>query len=487
MRINTFSKWTLLLLILPLFNNCSKNPVTGRNELSFMSESQEIAMGKEYNPTVLATFGVYEDQKLQDFITRKGMEMAKISHRPNLPYQFKVVDSPVVNAFAVPGGYVYFTRGIMAHFNNEAEFAGVLGHEIGHVTARHGARQQTSQILGQLGLIAGLIVSEDLRKYADVASQSLGLLFLKFSREHEEESDRLGVKYSTKIGYDAHQMAEFFNTLKRMGESSGQSVPTFLSTHPDPGDRRARVHSMATVEQRTFPAPTFNVNRDQYLRMIDGIVYGDDPKQGFVEKGFFYHPVLKFQFPVPTGWQYENSPIQFQMAPKDGKALMLLTLAEGKTLDEAVSKTTQAYQLKVLESRRTTINGNPAIEMISEQVAQQGQAQTAQNTVRIATFLIQYGGQIYAFHGMTYLATFNQYFNEFSKVAGGFKTLNDPEKLNRKPERVIIKTVNKTTTLKEALQEYNTPAARMEELAILNGMTLTAQVSKGMLIKTVGK
>ncbi|HMR44150.1 MAG TPA: peptidase M48, partial [Saprospiraceae bacterium] len=107
MRINTFSKWTLLLLILPLFNNCSKNPVTGRNELSFMSESQEIAMGKEYNPTVLATFGVYEDQKLQDFITRKGMEMAKISHRPNLPYQFKVVDSPVVNAFAVPGGYVY--------------------------------------------------------------------------------------------------------------------------------------------------------------------------------------------------------------------------------------------------------------------------------------------------------------------------------------------------------------------------------------------
>src|SRR5688572_14557846 len=129
----------------------------------------------------------------------KGQEMANISHRPNLKWTFRIMDSPEVNAFAVPGGYVYFTRGIMAHFNNEAEFAGVLGHEIGHVAARHSVEQQRNQILGQFGIIAGVIINPNLARFAEVASQGLGLLFLKFGRDAERESDRLGVEYSTKI------------------------------------------------------------------------------------------------------------------------------------------------------------------------------------------------------------------------------------------------------------------------------------------------
>ncbi|MCB0634883.1 MAG: M48 family metalloprotease, partial [Lewinella sp.] len=139
-------------------------------------------MGKQYDPSVVASFGLYEDDALQKFINERGLKMAKLSHRPELPYEFKILDSPVVNAFAVPGGYVYFTRGIMAHFNNEAEFAGVLGHEIGHVTAKHSAKQQTSQILGQIGLIAGVVIKPELAQYAELAQQGLGLLFLKFSR-----------------------------------------------------------------------------------------------------------------------------------------------------------------------------------------------------------------------------------------------------------------------------------------------------------------
>jgi predicted Zn-dependent protease len=118
------------------FLACARNPVTGKREISLMSTEQEIAIGKESHPSVVATMGLYDDKKLTGFINEKGKAMAKISHRPDLPYQFYIVDSPVVNAFAVPGGYVYFTRGIMAHFNNEAEFAGVLGHEIGHITAK---------------------------------------------------------------------------------------------------------------------------------------------------------------------------------------------------------------------------------------------------------------------------------------------------------------------------------------------------------------
>jgi predicted Zn-dependent protease len=525
---------------------CARNPVTGKKMLSFMSTKQEISMGAGYDPQVQATFGVYNDPKLQQFLTDKGMAMAKVSHRPDLPWQFKVVDSPVVNAFAVPGGYVYFTRGILAHFNSEAQLAGVLGHEIGHVTARHSARQQTGQILGQLGLIVGMVAAPELAQYADVANQGLGLLFLKFGRDHETESDDLGVEYSSKTGYDARHMASFFGTLRRIGEKSGHDIPTFLSTHPDPGDREKKVDFLARAYQQKHPG-TYVDNRNSYLNLIDGIIYGDDPKQGFVENGVFYHPELKFQFSLPSDWAHENSPIQFQMASKDGKAMMLLTMAQGKTLEEAAQATAQQYSLKVMDSRRTTVDGNPCVVLLSEQVSQQqaqqgqqvqrsqagssntqgGQGQSRNdgqttganqprqkgrtgtttntqgqgqgrtnandapqqnpNAVRVLTYLIQYNGQIYAIHGLTYAALFNQYAPQFDRTAQSFKKLTDADKLNRLPERLRVKKVARTTTFAEAMTQLGMPAARLEELAILNGMEKSTTVQEGTLLKTINK
>ncbi len=165
-----------------------------------MSTEQEIAMGKQADPDIVNFFGLYPDEKLQKFIESKGQEMAAVSHRKDLAYEFKIVDSPVVNAFAVPGGFVYFTRGIMAHFNNEAEFAGVLGHEIGHITARHSAKQYSKSMLAQVGLIVGMVASPVFAQFADIAQSGVGLLFLKFGRDAERQSDKLGVEYSSKIG-----------------------------------------------------------------------------------------------------------------------------------------------------------------------------------------------------------------------------------------------------------------------------------------------
>ena len=201
-----------------LLESCAKNPVTGKRDFMLMSTEQEIAMGQQSDPEIKNYFGLYEDPKLQKFIEEKGQQMAAVSHRKDLKYHFKIVDSPVVNAFAVPGGYVYFTRGIMAHFNNEAEFAGVLGHEIGHITARHSAKQYSNAMLAQIGLAAGMIFSPELAQFGDLASQGVQLLFLKFGRDAESQSDRLGVEYSTKIGYDAQEMAGFFATLDRLRE-----------------------------------------------------------------------------------------------------------------------------------------------------------------------------------------------------------------------------------------------------------------------------
>ena len=472
-----------------MLSGCSKNPVTGKKEIIFMSKEKEIALGAESHPSIVATMGIYDDKNLQSFINEKGKAMANVSHRPELPYQFFIVDSPVVNAFAVPGGYVYFTRGIMAHFNNEAEFAGVLGHEIGHITARHSARQQTSQIFGQVGLMAGMVLSETVRGLAEQSQQALGLLLLSYSREHETESDKIGVEYSSKIGYDAHEMADFFGTLKKISEKSGQSIPTFQSTHPDPGDRNAKVEKLATQYQKDHPGK-YNINRDAYLRKIDGIIYGEDPKQGFVENNVFYHPQLRFQLPVPSGWQYENTPAQFQMAAKDGKSMMLFMLAEGKTLDAAAAAVIKNYSLQVSENNKTTINGNPAIAMISTQAAQTQSGQQAaatQNSVQVATWLIQYGGNVYAIHGVAQAANFGGNLGQFKSVAEGFKSVTDNNIINRQPNRIRIKTVQRDGSLKDALQDSNQSDKQLDELAIINGMALSDKVTKGMLIKTLGK
>jgi predicted Zn-dependent protease len=344
----------LLLAVILLIPSCAVNPVTGKRQLMLVSENQEIAMGQGYDPQVVATFGEYKDEKLYAFMEKLGTEMGLISHRPNLKYHFKILDTPVINAFAVPGGYIYFTRGILAKFNNEAELVGVMGHEMGHITARHTAVQQSRQQLGQLLLMGGMIASEDFRQLAGYAMQGMQLLFLSFSRDNEREADRLGVEYTAKVNYDAYKMADFYQVLQKMTLESHQGgVPTFLSTHPDPGDRYNAVKRDAGEWQQKLGNQDWKVNTDNYLRMIDGMVYGEDPRQGYVEGNVFYHPEMKFRFAFPAGWKLENSPFQVSMAPQDGKALMIFTHAQGKSLDEAAQTTIQQLKLEVSEIRES--------------------------------------------------------------------------------------------------------------------------------------
>ncbi len=478
---------SLLIISTLIISSCSRNPVTGKREIMLMSESQEISMGKQSDPAIVAQFGLYQNDQLQKFIDERGKAMAAISHRPNLPYEFKILDSPVVNAFAVPGGYIYFTRGIMAHFNNEAQFAGVLGHEIGHVTARHSAKQYSKQMMAQVLFIGGLVVSEDFRQFADVASQGLGLLFLKFSRDNESESDRLGVEYSTEVGYNAEEMAGFFNTLKALSGGSG-AVPTFLSTHPDPADRNKKVHDYAHEIQtkKGVEAGSLNVNRDGYLMMLDGLVYGEDPRQGYFENSHFYHPELKFQFPVPHGWNTVNSPSQVQLAPKDGKALITFGIENASSLSEAASNVITNNELNVIDRSSVSVNGLPAIAMLSEQRSAAANGQPA-TTLKILTYLFQYNDLIYKMHGLSKSSDFNAYYNQFSATMQGFKTLHDPSKLNRKPDVIKILMVKNDGTFQNALNSYNIPSADHKELSVLNGIGLNDRVSKGMLFKSVSR
>ncbi len=483
MRHIKFATWSISALM--LFNTCARNPVTGKKQVVFMSEAQEIEMGKEADPQIVAQYGLYEDAALQTFITEKGRAMAAISHRPNIEYNFRIVDSDVLNAFAVPGGYVYFTRGIMAHFNDEAQFAGVLGHEIGHITARHTVAQQRNQLLGQLGIIAGVVIAPDLARFAETASQGLGLMLLKFGRDAERQSDELGVEYSSKIGYDAKEMADFFITLERQTKSStSQELPEFLSTHPNPGDRNVTVARLAAEWKAKLKLTNPQINRNMYLKRIDGIIYGEDPRQGFLENNIFYHPVLKLQFPIPQGWNYQNTPLRVQVAPKDGKALLFMTLAKGTNLTEAVTTTLQGYGLTALESKQTSVNGLNAISVVADPTPQQGQQP---QQVRTLSYFISYNNNIYHFMGVTATPDFNSYSQFFLQTMQGFRQLTDQNKINKKPERIRVKTMNTSIALEQALKNYNMPAARLEELAILNGMQLTDKLATGTLIKVFGE
>lgn len=473
-----------LSLLIP---SCAINPVTGKKQVVLMSESQEIALGAQYNPTVVSTFGVYDNPQLLNFITTEGNKMGTISHRPNLQYHFKILDSPVVNAFAVPGGYIYLTRGILAQFNNEAELIGVLGHEMGHVTARHSVSQQTKQTLGQVLLIGGMVVAPDLAQYADYAMQGMQLLFLKYSRDNEREADRLGVEYSSKVGYDANKMADFFNVLNKMSMGSEHAgVPTFLSTHPDPGDRYNAVKNTTAEWQQKLGATSWKVNGNNYLRMIDGLVYGDDPRQGFVENNIFYHPEMKFKYPVPAGWQFENSPMQVSMAPKDGKALIAFLAPGQKSLDEAAQKMVEELKVTVIENKRRTINGMPAIEILSQQTTQNQQT-GAQQIVKFLSTLIQFNQTVFVFHGVAADADFNNFVPVFRATMEKFDKLTDPAKLNIKPKRIKIYEVKNQQTLADVFKNQKVAQDKMKELALLNNLELTDRVEKGRLIKLIGE
>jgi len=470
----------LLSATVVLCTQCAKNPVTGKRQIVTMSTEQELAMGQEGDPQIIAQFGLYEDSALQRYMNQKGQEMAAVSHRNNISYGFRILNSNVINAFATPG-YVYFTRGIMAHFNNEAQFEGVLGHELGHIAARHTVIQQRNATLGQVGILAGAVISPTFGRYIESASQGLQLLLLKNSRDAEREADQLGVEYSTKLSYDGNEMASFFNTLKRQGEAAGQELPSLLSTHPDPGERNTTVAQLATEWKQKTGLTNPKVNRDSYLRLLEGLVYGEDPREGFLENNVFYHPQLRFQFPVPGGWQYQNTPQQVQMASPDGKALLMLMLAQGTNLQTAASTTLEQLQVQVIGSRETTVNGLPALIVEGQQQQQNG------GVLRTLSTFIQYNNTIYHLVGLSMAADYNAYTNVFLNTMQGFRTLTDASKINRKPERIRLKTVAQAGTLDQILRGYNMPANRLEELAILNGMLLTDRVPAGTLIKTIGE
>lgn len=470
----------VLCLLLILFTmSCAVNPVSGKRELALISESGEISLGMETDVEIRQQYGVYDDPSLNEYVTRVGMSMAPHTHRPHLEYHFAVLDTPVVNAFAVPGGYIYVTRGILAMMNSEAELAVVLGHELGHVNARHSISKLSQLMLVQLGLAVGSALSETVAKIAGVASIGIQLLFLKFSRDDEREADRLGVQYSRRGGYHPGEMIDFFSTLQKLGDlSGGHSLPGFLSTHPLTSERIQNTAAMITEEDKNL-----TVNQQPYLNRINNLIFGNDPRQGFVEENAFYHPVMRFSFSFPESWTVQNTPAQVILASKDGNAAVILQAEKSSTdLSEYAQKRAETIQNRqFITENRSIINGLNSLHQIYD-IPQEGQA-----TLRVRLSYINKGDYIYSFSSLSTQNDFNRYNNDFLGVTNSFQELTDPAFINRRPQHLVLTQASGKHTLSEIFNQNG--VAQDEDLrtklAIMNTMELGQIPKTNQLVKIV--
>ncbi len=371
MRHTTRSPLVLLLAAVTVVAACAVNPATGERQLSFIGEGQEIEMGRESDPAIVAQYGLYPDSSVQRYVRNLGLELASVSERPDLPWTFRVLDDPSINAFALPGGFIYVTRGILAHFESEAQLAGVLGHEIGHVTARHSVNQMSRAQLAQLGLVVGAVASETVRENFDPIQGAVGLGFLKFSRDDENQADELGVRYMTRLDYDPRELAGVMEMLAASSRLSGGGgrLPEWQSTHPNP-DNRVQSILEQIEEQNLVPADPV-VRGEEFVGRLAGLTYGPNPREGYVEDGIFYHPALAFRFVPPAGWQVQNLKQAVLAGPPEQDAIFQLTIADsdpssaassfagqqGVRTSQPVSRTINGLSAVVMDFRATTDDG----------------------------------------------------------------------------------------------------------------------------------
>jgi predicted Zn-dependent protease len=472
-----FGGLAVALLAGVTLTGCAVNPATGQRQLSLMGEGTEIRLGADADRDISEAMGLVEDTGLQEYIQTLGLAMAATSERPGLPWTFRVLDDPVVNAFALPGGYIYVTRGILAHFNSEAELAGVLGHEIGHVTARHGVQQVSRAQLAQIGLGVGAILAPEWAGVFDVAGAGLGLLFLSYGRDAEREADDLGLRYMTRLGYDPMAMAETFETLARTsGTEEGARIPSFLSTHPDPLSRRDRI--LATVAAGSVSGD--RVDRDGYLDRIDGLLYGADPRRGFLRGSTFHHPEWAVRMAFPEGWRVQVQREGVQGAASDQGAILLLTLAS--------EATPQAARVAFVRALGVTASGPsavPAPSLAGEEISFRGETSGGVQIRGLARFLV-HGDRILRLVAMTTEAGWEARAAGLRAAMDSARPETDRAILEVEPQRIRLQSITQPMTLAGFQQRYPSTIP-LRELAILNGLDPAgdAALVPGMRLKRV--
>lgn len=428
---------------------------------------------------------------MQAYVNEVGQRLAKQSHRSNLPWHFTVVDSPEINAFALLGGYVYITRGLMAYLDSEAELAGVLGHEIGHVTARHGAQRQTqgtfaqgaavlAEILGQAAL--GVSGAGDI-----VGAVGQGLI-LRYGRQDELQADSLGAEYLHRTGYDPKTMIKVIDVLKkqetfaadqaRAEGRAAQRMPDWLSTHPS-NDERLR--DIVDTANRYPPRQAGDPGRERYLRKIDGMVFGDSPEQGVIRGSFFLHEPMGFALTAPAGWKYQNTPAALLAVNPQGDAAVVMRLVTGAGgSDEEIVRKVLKPQSGRLE--RTRINGIPATHFSGSGLNQRGQA------VPIEATLVDFNKQEFLLQQLAKDGgALNRSREGMRSVIASFRPIGAEERKLARP--YVIRTLAQPQVPSFAALAKDSPLDSNAEqrLRLLNGLYPAGEPAAGRTLKVIGR
>ena len=460
-----------------LLSACATNPATGKRELSLIPQGQEIAMGQEGAKAAAAQMGIYADSGIQRYVSSLGLAIAKASERPDLPWSYTVVDDPIVNAFALPGGPVFISRGILTYMNSEAQLVSVLGHETGHVTAKHSVSQISKQQIFQIGLIGAMVLRPELQQFGQAASAGLGVLFLKFSRDNETQADGLGFRYMTNAGYQPSEMAAMFHTLQQLSGGTGaRSTPEWQSTHPDPGNRIEKTQERIKAANRSFVGA--KVEHDSFLRRIDGMIFGDDPRQGYFQASSFIHPTLKFRFDFPSGWRTQNSAEQVVGQSTQGDAQIALSTASNTPPQQALSAFLQQQGVKAGATSTSPINGNAAA--VGQFIVQNQDGSTLAGYIAF----IQQDGLTYQLVCITMSANIQNYDGVFRSTINSFQRVTDSRLLTVKPQRVRIVKLPSAMTLTQFNQQYPS-VIPIAQLAIINAVEAAQMIPAGALVKRV--
>lgn len=461
---------------------CATNPATGKRELSLMSEAQEVQLGQEMDVQVRNEMGLYDDPALQRYVQDIGLRLARVSERPNLPWHFAVVDEPAINAFALPGGYIYVTRGILPFLDDEAQLAGVLGHEIGHVTARHAAQQYTKATTAGLGVTLLSIFVPEARPLQGITETALGVLFLKHGRDDELQADGLGVQYAARTGWDPAGVAGMLTTLARLDEATGsrKGVPNWLTTHPAPADRVQKVQAAIQSAPRP-PVGTSGADRREFLARVDGIMFGDSPAEGIVRGNAFLHKDLRLGLTFPQGWDIQNSKTQVLAKAPDRDNFMLLQLVQNAqgSVDQIAQGSMANAGFRQVEGNRTQINGLDAYVG-----TYQGNLEGLGNVVTVAAHII-HDRNVYVFAGLAPPNQFQSVQRQLVSSIQSFRSLSAREAESIRPNRVEVYTVRGGDTWQSIAQRSGDGAVKPSTLAIMNNSDPGRPPRPGDRIKVV--
>ena len=475
----------LLAVVVVAESGCSTNPATGESSFTgLMSESDEQSIGRENHPKILEEFGgAYPDQQVQQYVSSLGNLLARASDRPNQQFTFTVLDSPIVNAFAVPGGYVYVTRGLLALANNEAEVSGVLAHEIGHIAARHSAERYSKGVLLSIpAVLLGVVTGS--QEVANLAGSAGAAYLQSYSRDQEYQADLLGVRYLSRTNYDPYGMASFLAQLeaddkldsKLAGSPEMADQSNIMASHPRTGDRIQRAIQEAGGTQVSNPI----VERDLYLHKIDGLRYGDQPEEGYIRGRRFAHPTLRFEFEVPSGFYMRNTSSAVVAVRADGGQIVFDRESQrfnGGMLNYLVDE--WAPRLELRDAEWIDVNG-------LEGATGTAQVNTKAGTRNIRLVAIRASNNaIYRFLFISKPEMTSQFAAGFRQTTYSFRELSASEAAQLRPQRIEVIQVQSGDTVDSLAGRMAFDDYRVERFLVLNGMKSSDRLRAGQLVKII--